>query len=45
MYEQGDSADHFYGQDYYTDLYGNEFYLNEVGYAKILIDIYDLGEY
>jgi len=35
---QRDSVDYFYGHDYYSDLWGNEFYLNETGYAKIFID-------
>ena len=38
MYTQGDSNDHFYNQYYYSDLYGNEFYVIKDGYAKILID-------
>ena len=38
MYSQGDRMDHFFGHDYFSDLYGNEFYLNDAGYAKILID-------
>ncbi len=40
MYTQGDSADHFCGHQYYSDLYGNEFYLelNKEAYAKIVIE-------
>ncbi|MBQ6345346.1 MAG: right-handed parallel beta-helix repeat-containing protein, partial [Methanobrevibacter sp.] len=38
MYTQGDSNDHFYNHHYYSDLYGNEFYVIKDGYAKILID-------
>ena len=38
MYSQGDRMDYFYGHDYFSDLYGNEFYLNNPGYAKIVID-------
>ena len=38
MYTQGDSHDHFYGGDYYNDLNGNEFYLNDTAYAKIGIE-------
>ena len=38
MYTQGDSNDHFYLRYYYSDLYGNEFYLNKAAYAKILIE-------
>ena len=38
MYNQGDSRDHFWQQDYYSDLYGNEFYLINPAYAKIGID-------
>ena len=38
MYTQGDSNDHFYTRSYYSDLYGNEFYLNKASYAKIMIE-------
>ena len=38
MYTQGDSNDHFYLRYYYSDLYGNEFYLNKAAYAKIVIE-------
>ncbi len=38
MYNQGDSRDHFWQQDYYSDLYQNEFYLINPAYAKIGID-------
>lgn len=38
MYLQGDRMDYFYGHEYYSDLYGNEFYLNNIAFAKILID-------
>ena len=38
MYTQGDSIDHFHGEVYYNDLYGNEFYLNNVAHAKIGIE-------
>ncbi|WP_298523334.1 right-handed parallel beta-helix repeat-containing protein, partial [uncultured Methanobrevibacter sp.] len=38
MHTQGDSNDHFYGHEYYSDLYGNEFYLNKEAYAKIVIE-------
>ena len=35
---QRDRLDHFFGYHYYSDLYENEFYLNDTAYAKILID-------
>ena len=35
---QKDSVDYFYGHDYYSDLWDNEFYLNDPAYAKIFID-------
>ena len=35
---QKDRLDHFFGYHYYSDLYENEFYLNDAAYAKILID-------
>ena len=35
---QRDRLDHFFGHQYYSDLYGNEFYLNKEAYVKILID-------
>ena len=38
MFIQGDSNDHYYTRSYYSDLYGNEFYLNKGEYAKILIE-------
>ncbi|MBQ9025048.1 MAG: hypothetical protein IJ104_01525, partial [Methanobrevibacter sp.] len=38
MYTQGDSNDHFWQHAYYSDLYGNEFYLAEPAYAKIGIE-------
>ena len=38
MYTQEDSADHFYTHDYYSDLNGNEFYLLNPAYQKIVID-------
>ncbi|MBQ8018707.1 MAG: hypothetical protein IJ258_11520, partial [Methanobrevibacter sp.] len=38
MFSQGDSNDHFYTHYYYSDIYGNEFYVIKDGYAKILIE-------
>ena len=38
MYTQGDTNDHFIGHQYYSDLYGNEFYLSGPAYAKIGIE-------
>ncbi|MDO5860279.1 Ig-like domain repeat protein, partial [Methanobrevibacter sp.] len=38
MYTQGDSRDHFWQHDYYSDLYQNEFYLINPAYAKIGIE-------
>ena len=38
MHTQEDSADHFYTHDYYSDLNGNEFYLLNPAYQKIVID-------
>ena len=38
MYTQEDSADHFYTHEYYSDLNGNEFYLINPAYQKIVID-------
>ena len=38
MYTQEDTNDYFVGHDYYSDLYGNKFYLNKVASAKIGIE-------
>jgi len=38
MYTQGDSADHFHTQQYYSDLNGNEFYLTNPAYLKVVIE-------
>ena len=38
MYTQEDSVDHFYTHDYYSDLNGNEFYLINPAYQKIVIE-------
>ena len=35
---QQDSANHFYGHNYYSDINGNEFYLDNYPYAKIFIE-------
>lgn len=35
---QSDSNDHFYGHNYYSDINGNEFYLDNYPYAKIFIE-------
>ena len=35
---QQDSADHFYSHSYYADANGNQFYLDDCAYAKILIE-------
>ncbi|MEE0934829.1 MAG: Ig-like domain repeat protein, partial [Methanobrevibacter sp.] len=37
MYTQGDSADHFHTHMYYSDLNGNEFYLTNPAYLKVVI--------
>ena len=37
MYTQGDSNDHFYTHVYYSDLNGNEFYLTNPAYLKVVI--------
>ena len=37
MYTQGDSNDHFYTHMYYSDLNGNEFYLTNPAYLKVVI--------
>ena len=37
MFTQGDSADHFYTHMYYSDLNGNEFYLTNPAYLKVVI--------
>ncbi|MBR3139353.1 MAG: hypothetical protein IKF11_00605, partial [Methanobrevibacter sp.] len=37
MYTQGDSNDHFYTHVYYSDLKGNEFYLTNPAYLKVVI--------
>ena len=36
--KQQDSADHFYLHNYYSDINGNEFYLDNYPYAKIFIE-------
>ena len=38
MYYKEDGTDHFNHHYYYTDLYGNEFFLDEPAYAKTLIE-------
>ena len=35
---QSDSNDHFFGHNYYSDINGNEFYLDNYPYAKIFIE-------
>ena len=37
MFTQGDSVDHFYNDMYYSDLNGNEFYLTNPAYLKVVI--------
>ncbi|MDO5811251.1 MAG: hypothetical protein Q4Q37_09160, partial [Methanobrevibacter sp.] len=39
MYTQEDSLDHFVGQDYYTDLNGNQFYLDINKWASLKFNI------
>ena len=38
MYNQEDSNDHYYHHNYYPDANGNQFYLDNYPYAKILIE-------
>ncbi|WP_405287468.1 hypothetical protein, partial [Methanobrevibacter sp.] len=38
MFTQGDSVDHFYNDMYYSDLNGNEFYLTNPAYLKVVIE-------
>jgi len=38
MYTQEDSVDHFYGEDYYNDLNGNQFYLDNIANLQFYIE-------